>query len=66
MRTWFNLSKARIFQQRFRRTPQDLLGHLGIYWVPRADYDELDEWFGRALNHIRELESRLARSQGKK
>jgi len=66
LRTWFNLSKARIFQQRFRRTPQDLLGHLGIYWVPRADYDELDEWFGRALNHIRELESRLARSQGKK
>ena len=66
MRTWFNLGKARKFQQKFRRVPQDLLGHLGIYWVPRADYDELDEWFGRALNHIRELESRLARSQGKK
>ena len=66
MRTWFNLSKARIFQQRFRRTPQDLLGHLGIYWVPRADYDELDEWFGRALNHIRELETRLAKLQEKR
>ena len=66
MRTWFNLSRARIFQGRFRRKPQDLLGHLGIYWVPRADYDELDEWFGRALNHIRELETRIARYQEKR
>ena len=63
MRTWFNLGKARKFQQKFRRETQDLFGRKGIYWVPRADYDELDEWFGRALNHIRELETKLAKSQ---
>ncbi|HLD96647.1 MAG TPA: hypothetical protein VI794_02980 [Patescibacteria group bacterium] len=57
----FRLAAARRFQDRFRRYPQKLFGHLGIYWVPRRDYDRLDRWFGDALDYIEELKKRARR-----
>ncbi|KRT67443.1 MAG: hypothetical protein XU08_C0003G0119 [candidate division WWE3 bacterium CSP1-7] len=51
----FSLAAARKFQRRFQKKGQKILGHLGIWWVPRRDYDRLDRWFADALDHIEKL-----------
>jgi len=57
----FNLAAARKFQRRFRKKPQKIFGHLGIWWVPARDYDRLDRWFADALDHIEELGKKVRR-----
>jgi len=61
-RVKFNLKAARKFRNRFGEKPQKLFGHRRIYWVQMKDYDELDHWFGKALDYIAYLKYQLKKN----